>query len=212
MGGFGSGRPGWKAKADHYRSLDVNKMHRAGSLTPGRWGGWQWTVDGEQVASIRYRAEENRLVLSYRWRYGDGDWQETEEPVPILRVPCRYGGTRPYFRCPGVVNGRYCGRRVAKLYAAGRYFLCRHCYRLAYASQSEARFDRALRRANKRRMALGGDPGMASAIPRKPKGMWWRTYDRIMDEISEAEGEADRALLARFVGRLSHAELMNLIG
>ena len=25
--------------------------------------------------------------------------------VRIVRVPCRFGGTRPYFICPGVVNG-----------------------------------------------------------------------------------------------------------
>jgi hypothetical protein len=66
---------------------------------------------------------------------------------------------RPYFICPGVVSGVGCGRRVAKLHGPGRYFLCRHCYRLAYASQSEGGWDRALRRANKIRQCLGGDPG-----------------------------------------------------
>lgn len=106
MGGFGSGRPGWKAKADHSRSLDVNRLHREGCLTPGKWGGWQWTVDGEQVASIRYRAEENRLVLSYRWRYGGGEWEDTEEPVPIARVPCRYGGNRAGRRAPAFARRR----------------------------------------------------------------------------------------------------------
>jgi hypothetical protein len=35
------------------------------------------------------------------------------------------------------MSGVACGKRVAKLYALGRYFLCRHCYRLAYDSQSE---------------------------------------------------------------------------
>ena len=80
----------------------------------------------------------------------------------IACVPCRFGGTRPYFMCPGVVNGVTCGRRVAKLLASGRYFLCRHCYRLAYDSQSESAWGRALRRANKIRMRLGGDPGVAA--------------------------------------------------
>jgi hypothetical protein len=71
------------------------------------------------------------------------------ETVRIVRKPCRFGGTRPYFICPGIVNGIACGRRVAKLHGPGRYFLCRHCYRLAHASQSEDRWDRLLRRANK---------------------------------------------------------------
>ncbi len=83
-----------------------------------------------------------------------------EETVHIVRVPCRFGGNGPYFRCPGVVNGLACGRRVAKLYGAGRYFLCRHCYRLAYASQSEGAWDRALRRANKiKKTPLGASDG-----------------------------------------------------
>ncbi len=77
------------------------------------------------------------------------------ETVGIVRVPCRLGGSRPYFLCPGVVNGIVCGRRVAKLYGAGHYFLCRHCYGLTYSSQSENDYDRKLRRANKFRTRLG---------------------------------------------------------
>ena len=42
------------------------------------------------------------------------------ETVRIVRVPCRFGGTRPYFICPGVVNGIPCGRRVVKLHGPER--------------------------------------------------------------------------------------------
>jgi hypothetical protein len=38
---------------------------------------------------------------------------------------------------PCTVIGIARRRRVAKLYRPGRYFVCRHCYRLAHASQSE---------------------------------------------------------------------------
>jgi hypothetical protein len=34
-------------------------------------------------------------------------------------MPCRFGGVRPYFVCPGIVNGIACGRRVLKLYGCG---------------------------------------------------------------------------------------------
>jgi len=81
---------------------------------------------------------------------------------------CRFGGARPYFVCPGVVNGITCGRRVAKLYGAGTYFLCRHCYRLAYASQREDRYDRALRRANNIRMRIPSD--RAGGLALEPLG------------------------------------------
>ena len=207
MGGFGSGRPGGSGRdtVESCRSLDVNRLHRAGCLAPGWFGGWQWTRDGEQVAWITLRAEADRVVLSYRWRIAGGAWRDVREPVPIVRVPCRFGGGRPYFLCPGVVNGVACGRRVAKLYGPGRYFLCRHCYRLAHASQREGAWDRALRRADRIRRRLGGDPGMASPFPGRPKGMWRRTYERLRDAAFEAEMLADEAfavraerLLARF--------------
>lgn len=122
----------------------------------------------------------------------------------------RFGGARPYFICPGVVNGRACSRRVAKLYGPGRYFLCHHCYRLVHASQSEDAWDRVLRRANKIRQRLGGDPGMVAPFPRRPKGMWRRTYERLAEEVFEAELNADDAfarraelMMARFDNRKS---------
>jgi hypothetical protein len=179
MGGFGSERPSGsgRVKVESCRSLDVNRLHREGCLRAGWIGGWQWTVDGKEVASIGLRAECHRLELTYRIRIGDRDWEAVAETVRLVRVACRYGGTRPYFVCPGVVNGRAYGRPVAKLHLGGRYFLCRHCYRLDYASQSEASFDRALRRANKIRQRLGGDPGMVAPFPSRPKGMWQRTYE-----------------------------------
>ena len=153
------------AKVEECRSLDVNRLHREGCLRPGWGGNWQWTRDGERIAWIGLRAELDCLHLSYRVRIGGGDWQDVAETVRIVRVACRYGGARPYFVCPGIVNGIVCSRRVAKLYGPGRYFLCRHCYRLVHASQSEGRLDRALRRANTIRQRLGGDPGMAAPFP-----------------------------------------------
>ena len=196
MGGFGSGRPSGsgRSKAEECRSLDVNRLHREGCLRPGWAGNWQWTRDGERAAWIGLRAELDQLRLIYRVRVGGGDWQDVAENVRIVRVACRYGGMRPYFECPGVVNGRVCGRRIAKLYGHGRYFLCRHCYRLVYASQSEGELDRKLRRANKIKQRLGGEPGLAYPFPDRPKGMWRRTYERLHDQTFEIEMRADEAI------------------
>ncbi len=195
MGGFGSGRRSGagRDKVEACRSIDVNQLCKTGCLRPGWVGGWQWTRDGERVAWINLRAETDRLHLSYRVRFGGGEWKDVEETVRIVRTPCRFGGNRPYFLCPGVVNGTACSRRVAKLYGSGRYFLCRHCYHLVHASQSEGEWDRALRRANKIRQRLGGDPGMAAPFPKRPKGMWRRTYDRLHAEAFDAEMRAEDA-------------------
>ena len=106
MGGIGSGRPGTgRGKVEACRSLDVNRLNREGCLAPGWTGGLQWTRGDEQIASIQLRAEEDQVILSYRCQVAGGNWQNVEEPVRIVRVPCRLGGSRPYFVCPGVVNG-----------------------------------------------------------------------------------------------------------
>ena len=65
------------------------------------------------------------------------------------------------------------------------------------------------RRQTVPRHRLGGDAGMASPL-RKPKGMWRRTYERLVEEVFEAEINADDAfaqraalMLARFDNRKS---------
>ena len=173
---------------------DIDRLNRAGCLRPGYRGGWKWTRNGEQVASLRFWRGPNGLVLSYRVRDHGGEWQDVEQPTPIVWMPCRFGGGRPYFVCPGIVDGIVCSRWVTKLYGAGRYFLCRHCYRLAYASQREDRYDRALRRANNIRVRLGGEPGVASAFPTRPKGMHRETYERLQSAVLNAEIQAEERL------------------
>jgi hypothetical protein len=196
MGGFGSGRPsgGGKVTAEACRSIDVNRLRREGVLSAGWYGGWEWKRNGEQVSSISIRGGDDRIVLSYRSRIGSEEWQDVEEPIPIRWMPCRFGGRRPYFVCPGIVNGVACSRHVVKLYCAGRYYLCRHCYRLTHASRNEDSCHRALRRANKIRMRLGGEPGDEAIIPGRPKGMWRKTYDRLFDAAIANQSRADERL------------------
>jgi hypothetical protein len=200
MGGFGSGRPGWKCKTDHLRSIDVNQMHKAGIIQPGYMGSWKWTQNGEKVAGIGTRADSAYLYLSYKVRPNRDDWQDIEEPIALDWVPCHHGGKRPYFLCPADANGRACGRRVVKLYLSGRYFLCRHCQRLAYPSQSEAQLERAMRKANKMRDLLS-KKSHVGCWEVKPKGMHWATFWRQVEVIERAEAEADCAFVAMFQRR-----------
>src|SRR5262249_24656347 len=206
MGGFGSTRWAWNSTnktVESNRSLDINRLNRAGCLRPGYCGGWEWKRDGERVAWIQLRRDGNALGLSYRvWRVGE-TWQDVEQPTRIIGMPCRFGGARPYFVCPGVVNGIACARRVGKLYGAGTYFLCRHCYRLAYGSQHEDRYDRALRRANKIRMRLGREPGTGSGFPAAPKGMHRETYKRLQSRVLNARNVGGGT--ARYSGRAAAA-------
>lgn len=205
MGGFGSGRRGGKLTVEQCRALDVSRLHKAGALSPGWAGISEWTRDGKRVASIRVVGGRDRIVLSYRWRRGGAEWQDVEEPIRILWRPCRYGSERPYFQCPGVIDSVPCCRRSVKLYCVGRYYLCRTCYRLSYASRNEDRWDRALRRANKIRTKLGGEPGTSSLFPRRPKGMWSQTYDELRDRVIDDESVAEERLVF-MMQRLNRAE------
>jgi hypothetical protein len=205
MGGPGSGR--WKHRTrktvECYRMLDINHLREKGCLRPGWSGACQWIVD-EGAASIKLLAD--RLSLSYTVQVWGGRWEDMAETIPIVHLPCRFGGSRPFFICPGPGNGTDCGRRTTKLHLSSRYFLCRRCNQLAYASQYEKPWQRALRRANKLKQRLGIDVGIAEPLPEKPKGMWTRTYGRLLDEILQAEILANEAQAKRFQGLLAHVE------
>jgi hypothetical protein len=71
--------------------------------------------------------------------------------------------------------------------------LSRGAYELAYASQRETKYDRALRRARKLRLRLGGDPA-DDEYPDKPPRMRWATYNRLLDKLRAADGVADERL------------------
>jgi len=209
MGGFGSGRIGGWGRSDaveSYRYIDVNTLHRQGYLMPGWSGPLRWADrDGEEVASISMKTLDLGCIeFSYRTRISGSEKQDITQQIYIVDVPCRYGGTRPYFRCPGDMKGSgACSRRVTKLYSAGPYFLCRHCYKLPYASQSENAWDRARRRAGKVRKRLDGDPHWDGPFPSRPKGMWRRTYDRVKAQAQateEAMGHSFTDMCERLVG------------
>ena len=179
MGGMGSGRrdQGGKETTEDCRALDVRLFQRDGVLVAGRSFTTSWMRNGKAIASIQVKVEADRVILDYRHqRNGSDEWKSQNYPVRIEWTPCNYGGSRAWFHCPAPG----CGRRVAKLYlGSSAIFACRHCYRLAYSSQRENMDDRSTRRADKIRDRLAWEPGILNGHGIKPKGMHWRTYQRL---------------------------------
>jgi hypothetical protein len=141
-------------------------------------------------------AERARAVeLSYS-QGPEGRKEDVSYAVPLSWTPCNFGGWRPWFVCPGVVEGVSCGRRVAKLYLKGRYFLCRHCHDLAYSSQQEAHRHAALRRCQRIRQKLGGSANMTKPFPGKPKGTHLKTYLRLRAKYEKAHEEYSQEMVA----------------
>ena len=196
MGGSGSGRRwrwGSNSTTENFHAIDVRRWARDGLLEPGRAFSWAWFCDEEKLADIRVKAEHGRVVLVYRHRsYGD-EWQDEKYPVYLTSTPCHLGGYRRWFLCPA----RGCGRRVAKLYG-GAIFACRHCYQLAYPSQREEYHDRASRKAERIRAKLGWEPGTANGHGLKPKGMHWRTFERLTRRHDALEAASWSGFLQRY--------------
>lgn len=184
MGGSGSGswyRWSSKTTTESQHRIDIRWLKKQGYLRPGIISSLSWSCRGEQTGSIGYRMGIDRMVLNYRRQPHGGEWEDVEQTISFNRTPCNYGGTRTWFHCPR------CWKRVAVLYGAGKYFLCRHCYKLAYGSQREASYDRLLRKANTIKERLGGQPGRDYPFPWKPKNMHWKTYWRLRKEAEQAE-------------------------
>ena len=196
MGGFGSGRRFGKDCTNDMLALDVRSINRAGRLTPGSWLTWQWTCNGEVTSSIQLRVGTDNVVLDYRNRShhrNGGEWEPMRYTVALDWTPCGFGGKRVWWRCPAVG----CGRRVAVLHG-GRVFACRECNRLAYRSQREADDDRATRRADKLRKRLGWEPGILNGNGLKPKGMHWRTFERLQSQHDAHVNAALAGMAAKF--------------
>ena len=140
------------------------------------------------MASINILADSGSVTLTYRQRPNGGEWQDKNYPVWLAHTACNLGGDRVWWQCPA----SDCGRRVALLYLGGAgIFACRHCYRLAYRSQRESETDRAYRPADKLRARLGWQAGILNPAGSKPKGMHWKTYERL---TSAYHNEASRAM------------------
>lgn len=198
MGGIGSGnrwRLSTKPICEHQKRIDIRFMRQRGFLKPGFFGKLTWTRGDEDAGWIQFRSHPNSLELDYRFRESGGDWTPINERVWLSRKAQHFGGERVYFTCPG------CHRNCMVLYG-GAYFRCRNCHGLAYASQNEDVIDRLRRRADKKRKRVGGFTGEYWHFPAKPKGMHWRTYDRLFTEWEALEDEHE-VMLARRIGALA---------
>jgi hypothetical protein len=205
MGGFGSGRRGGYPTIESTFRIDIDALRRHRMIRLGIRGGcvmhfsgyWhgldvecETHIDGPWNGWVRLKYEMTD--------YWTGEPLEIDDKIFLATSRPPFGGLRWWFVCPRL------NRRVRKLYLplGGRHFWSRRAYRLAYASQRETVYDRAMRRARKLTLRLGGDPA-DDTYPDKPKRMRWTTYNRMMDNLVAADGVADERLI-RLLARWSN--------
>lgn len=216
MGGLGSGRYEYATTptVEDCRVLDVNEFTDAVEH-PGTNATIRWGPEDDPGASIGVhllpQSDDDEKATALRLQYTITDGRTREETahdycVPLEYTVCNFGGERPWFRCPGVVNGEHCERRVAKLYRPPwrGVFLCRHCYDLGYTSsrtsgdelkQAELRYRRAFAKADKegRRPHPNNEPW----LPERPNGIHYDTYEELLNDVQAARREWTSAMQER---------------
>jgi hypothetical protein len=189
---YGAGRPALHVKAEHCMRLDVRRWHREGVLQAGSFGSWVWSnsATGERTGSIGYSVVNGFTNLNYT--VND---KPSNQRIALTQTPCNYGGVRQWFVCP------VRGERVAVLFLRAGRFACRHCQRIAYASQSDDAMGRAWRKQATIEAKLG--PNWT-----RPKGMHRATRQRLLAVIWDCE-ERRGVALAQFLGVMMgrHPEL-----
>ena len=197
MGGPGSGNT-WRSKSptcNQYLRIDLRYLKQHNMLSPDRHYSLSWNRGGEPAGNIGYWSYGNYLMLNYRSRdYGEEEWQDIKQNVHFDWTPMNFGGKRQWFLCPR------CNRRCRILYGGARFY-CRKCYRLSYPTQSETPWQRQITRAQKIRERLGGDGSIDDLFPEKPKGMHWKTYNRL-EAIDEHALNLWNIMISKFIDRL----------
>ena len=209
MGGFGSGRYEYATTPTvrECYQIDADDLTEGIDYPDNAYGTREWNPSNAPTVDLTVHFETiddsdraTHLRLEYTIEPQTGDNYEGEHPVGLEYTECNFGGVRPWFRCPGVVDGTECKRRVRKLYLpiGGWYWLCRECYDLGYQSsrasgtplkEAELRYRRAFAKADKdnRRPHPNGEP----YFPERPKGMHRDTFEELLDDVTEAHREWD---------------------
>ena len=170
--------------------LDIRKLHREKLLNPGTRITSTWSTGGNVHSRISATAFDDCLVLDY-----SHNGEPVKQTISFSWTQCNYGGKRIWFCCP------FCGRRCAIIYGAGKYFGCRVCYNLTYESCNENKRDRRFSKADRLRRKIGAKPGAFNPLPLfKPKGMHYKTWMRIRNQIQHLES-IGFAELAMMLGR-----------
>ena len=177
---WGAGRPGTKAIGEQLPRVDVRLWARRGDLSmPGHFV-WTWRRGGERAGSVSVWVNPpDSVTLKYVLTV-NGHQQTVNKIIGLDYVPCRFGGARPWFKCP------CCTQRVAMLYLRWGRFACRGCQKVAYASQSEDELGRMWRKQSRLEARLGD-------FWQRPKGMRLRTYDKLMAALVECESRREQA-------------------
>jgi hypothetical protein len=186
LGKRGSGRPpsSHKPIAEDMTSILAGDLYVAGA--PHSHGPLVRVYgEGPVRFELGLRAREDRVSCVYmRSAAGDRPFERVDYDVGVSWTECHYGGRRAWLHCAR----EGCSRRAGRLYLQAPYLICRGCADVRFRTQTLVREDRRHARARALRERLGQLP-WDKRRPSRPKGMHWKTYDRLRAELIAIEVE-----------------------
>lgn len=177
-----AGRPTQRKKTTDCRRIDVRHFQQVGALRSHYVGPWFW-CDAETLEidfKVNMWSWGDQVWLQYQWQ-----GKQIEETIQLERTDCFFGGSRPWFLCPG------CEHRAAILYLHRGKFRCRKCHDLRYVCQSEDAIDRTWRAQAKVEARLG-------SRGRRPKGMHETTHERMAEKVTKTQRKRRMLMIAGF--------------
>jgi hypothetical protein len=91
---------GGKDNVESFRSIDVLLWNRLGYLRSSS-SSHSWLSSAGPVTLF---AQRGFVVLRYKY-FKDDEWIDVEQMIALHWTPCRFGGERPWFVCPGLCCG-----------------------------------------------------------------------------------------------------------
>jgi hypothetical protein len=180
-------RPRQRVRLEDGLRLDLNKLVREGFWPRGSETltvGTQWTSNHRGViagALITIQKEQDRgslrIVLIGK----------LEQRLDLIAEPRHFGGQQWYLVYPA--TGKKCS--VAWLPLGASRFCSRQAWgkQVAYSTQFESKFDRAITAREKVKSRLIGDLDPREwELPPKPKWIRWRTYQHMAEKYRCQQG------------------------
>lgn len=184
---------------------------------PASWLRWTIGENGDLGwIAMRFMDDGNdlgRVELTYDIRHVSRPTDVQTQTVLTRARPCRFGGRRWYFVCPGT---RLTCEKVF-LPNGGVTFASRRAYRLAYQVERDPPIERAHRRLARLYRKLGQDyEGPDWQCPIRKRGMHRRTFASLEAAIGRATDRLEsifEAGVSRFLARgLEDPDLLRMLG
>ncbi|MDR3562649.1 MAG: hypothetical protein P4N59_14605 [Negativicutes bacterium] len=189
MGSILSGRRNGKPLVENCLTIDLARIMRLAPIGLGQSGHGQlhWSIEGQQLAAIRFRLdlrelENARMILYFFAAQPNGERAPRKQTITLVTTPQHLGGKRWWLRCPMT------GKRVRTLHLPPdrSRFASREALGLAYRVERLDHFDRPFEKLFRVQRRLGQPQAFGAGLER-PKGMWRRTFARHAERLMTAE-------------------------